>query len=449
MTSRIRRHHSNELSTIPKTDHHEMGIGRTRDHLYDPNQKSRTKNWKGELQLAFAIMISAVSFLVGRHTMIHDERSVQPPHGAAVRSAVTPSLHQIGEKGATTNICPSALKLFTNKTKLELAIESNIHFHQHGGNLHSIEQYLNSHMQSTLDRLGVQFTPGKSNNPVPDAIGHLNDYYRKNPVKRGGYGQPLPGSFYSASDHGRIFQQTFFEKRWINVLEPSTGDRFWAGIGPLGPECSQPVTFSKGSYEEKNICVEKKVDGYGEQRKDGDNTEECNIVSIGSNDQWGFEKEVMDHPKLRGCVTHTFDCTLRDNTPRNKPQNDNVKFYPYCIGSEGQQSPYLPFDQMWKFAKTKQAPKFLKMDVEGFEYDVVLNSILSSDPSIWPEQIMMEIHWATRMVDLEWMPRTRTAAELALFFGVLFNRGGYIVQHTHFNDGCQTCLEILLVRAVC
>ena len=174
MTSRIRRHHSNELSTIPKTDHHEMGIGRTRDHLYDPNQKSRTKNWKGELQLAFAIMISAVSFLVGRHTMIHDERSVQPPHGAAVRSAVTPSLHQIGEKGATTNICPSALKLFTNKTKLELAIESNIHFHQHGGNLHSIEQYLNSHMQSTLDRLGVQFTPGKSNNPVPDAIGHLN-----------------------------------------------------------------------------------------------------------------------------------------------------------------------------------------------------------------------------------------------------------------------------------
>ncbi len=89
------------------------------------------------------------------------------------------------------------------------------------------------------------------------------------------------------------------------------------------------------------------------------------------------------------------------------------------------------------------------MDIEGFEYAVFLDSILSSDPSIWPEQIMMEIHWATRMVDLKWMPRTRTAAELALFFGVLFNRGGYILQHTNFDPGCQTCLEILLVRAIC
>ena len=110
-----------------------------------------------------------------------------------------------------------------------------------------------------------------------------------------------------------------------------------------------------------------------------------------------------------------------------------------------------PFDEMLRLSETsiKSPPKLLKMDIEGFEYTVVLDSILSSDPSIWPEQIMMEIHWATRMVDLQWMPRTRTAAELALFFGVLFNRGGYILQHTNFDPGCQTCLEILLVRAIC
>ena len=62
---------------------------------------------------------------------------------------------------------------------------------------------------------------------------------------------------------------------------------------------------------------------------------------------------------------------------------------------------------------------------------------------------MMEVHWGTRMVDLEWMPRTRTAAELSLFFGVLFNRGGYILQRTKSFKGCETCLEVLLVRAVC
>lgn len=108
MTSRIRRRHSNELWSIPKNDHDLTDIAGERDHLYDPNQKSKTKNWKGEL--AFIIMISAVSFLVGRRTMIHDERSVLLPHDdAAVRSAVTPStitskatpleLHQVGEKG--------------------------------------------------------------------------------------------------------------------------------------------------------------------------------------------------------------------------------------------------------------------------------------------------------------------------------------------------------------
>lgn len=159
----------------------------------------------------------------------------------------------------------------------------------------------------------------------------------------------------------------------------------------------------------------------------------------------------MNHPKLGGCVTHTFDCTLTNNEPKHKPQNDNVKFYPYCIGEEGQEPPYLPYDQMWKQAETtsKSPPKLLKMDIEGFEYRVILNSILTSDPSMWPEQIMMEVHWGTRMVDLPWMPRTRSAAELALFFGVLFNRGGYILQHTKYFQGCQTCLEVLLVRAVC
>ncbi len=364
---------------------------------------------------------------------------------------VPPARHSTGTGGANKiNICPSALNLFSNMTELQQAIDKNIHFHQHGGNLRSIETYFNRHMQSTIDRLGLKFSPNDNNDePVSNVIDHLNEYYSKNKVKRGGYGQPLPGKFSSPSDNGRTFRQTLFEKRWINVLEPSTWERFEAAIGPVGPDCTESVTFSKGTGEEKNICIEKK---HSKQDNDGKHTqEECNIVSIGSNDQWGFEEEVMNHPKLGGCVTHTFDCTLTNNEPKHKPQNDNVKFYPYCIGEEGQEPPYLPYDQMWKQAETtsKSPPKLLKMDIEGFEYQVILNSILTSDPSMWPEQIMMEVHWGTRMVDLPWMPRTRSAAELALFFGVLFNRGGYILQHTKYFQGCQTCLEVLLVRAVC
>ena len=44
-------------------------------------------------------------------------------------------------------ICPSALALFENVTELEMAIADNVLFHQRGGNLRSIEKYLNSHMQ--------------------------------------------------------------------------------------------------------------------------------------------------------------------------------------------------------------------------------------------------------------------------------------------------------------
>ena len=350
------------------------------------------------------------------------------------------------------NICSSALKLFSSKTEIELAIQKNVNFHRHGGNLYSIEQYLNSHMQSTLDRLGVKFSPNDDlNKPVPNAIEHLNEYYKNTKVARNGYGQPLPGKLSSPSSRDKIFRSALFEERWINVIEPSTSQRFSVGIGPVGPNCSEPVSFSKGTYEEKSICVEKKThdNGGGERNDKVVDNMKCHIVSIGSNDQWGFEEEVMKTPQLHGCVTHTFDCTLQNNKPTHKPQNDNVKFYPYCIGSKGQQPPYVSYNQMWNLTKTKQAPKLLKMDVEGFEYHVILNSIISSDSSIWPEQIMMEVHWATRMVDLVWMPRTRTAAELALFFGVLFNRGGYIVQQVKYVPGCETCLEILLVRAVC
>ena len=299
-------------------------------------------------------------------------------------------------------------------------------------------------MSSTLQSLNVQFTPNGQEKPTGDAIHYLQDYYKKNTVARGGYGQPLPGALSSTSHENSIIKKALFENRWINVIEPPRLDRFTAGTGPVEPGCSHKVSFSEGTYEEKNLCI---VTKDYEQTHSKEELEECNILSIGSNDQWGFEAEVMQ--KLPGCVTHTFDCTLKDMTPRKKPKNDNIKFYPYCIGSNDAQPPHLPYDQIWNATQTTTPPKLLKMDVEGFEYDVI-NAMLSSDQSIWPEQIMMEVHWATRMVDAPWMPRTRTAAEIALFFGELFNHGGYVVVGSKtFPRGCQACMEVLLVRVVC
>ncbi|KAL7546128.1 hypothetical protein ACHAWF_009467 [Thalassiosira exigua] len=335
-------------------------------------------------------------------------------------------------------VCPSALELFEDYSELKAVILANVHFHQRGGNLRTIERYLNSHMQHTLHVLGMEFIPDGADPPTRDSISYLNEHYRNHKVLKGGYGQPLPGNFVSKYGN-ELRDRALFQKRWINVIEPIGHERYPAGMGPVGPACANKVSFSKGTHDEKNLCIPAKR-GAGTE-------EECNIISIGSNDEWGFEIEYRR--KLPSCKTHTFDCTLRNNLPRKKPRDENVKFYPYCIGSEDARPPYLPYNILLNATGTKVPPKLLKMDVEGFECDVLDALLSSDDPSSLPEQIALEVHWATRMVDVPWMLRTRTAAEIALFFGGLFNRGGYVISHVRSFPMNPTCLELLLVRAVC
>jgi hypothetical protein len=85
-------------------------------------------------------------------------------------------------------ICPSALNLFNNITELRGAIDSQIQFHQRGGNLASITNYLNDQMQSTLDRLEIEFVPKQQEDgrqQLP-SVQYLQQYYKTHKVKRGG-----------------------------------------------------------------------------------------------------------------------------------------------------------------------------------------------------------------------------------------------------------------------
>jgi len=358
------------------------------------------------------------------------------------------------------SICPHAVHLFDQtKNDVKEAIEKAKDFHQRGGSLVSIENYLDSHMQSTVTKLKLGFEYNEkdkdSTNPEPTkVIESLNQYYQTHDVKRGGYGQPLPGKWtgQSAEKNGPLFLQ-----RWINVIEPDTAERYRVAIGNIGPECMELIHFAENTYEEKLICVPpaKMNDPVQHEKID-----DCHFFSVGSNDQWGFEQEVLQ--KLPNCVTHTFDCTLANNTPRRKPNSDNVKFYPYCIGDGTQNSDtndesavktskeFLPYSKLWEHANIERAPKFLKIDVEGFEFGVIPHMLRSSPQETWPEQIMVEIHWATRMVDNRSVLRTRQASEMALFFGQLFNQGGYLpVFVKYFEPHCATCLEVLFVRVLC
>lgn len=94
------------------------------------------------------------------------------------------------------------------------------------------------------------------------------------------------------------------------------------------------------------------------------------------------------------------------------------------------------------------------MDVEGFEYDVLRQMLdearMSGSKEMLPMQISVEFHYATRMFDVPWRLRSVTAAEIAMFIGLMYNQGGYVlVKHERIGPGCFPCAELLFLRTLC
>ena len=364
---------------------------------------------------------------------------------------------------SSSSICPHISKLFphVNHSILEEYLERSRNFHLYGGNLKSIQHYLDRYIQKTYQRLDFSFVPNDPNvvdtpihttmttmtpiqqKPISNGVEYLQSYYNQHNITQGGYNQPLPGYFV-----GRNWKFLASEKQLggkspgrraiASIMEPLKEERFQVAMGPMGPNCTLHV------LEEKYLC--QGWSDMGSTDKNSREEDECHIMSIGSNDQWGFERQVVRHAPH--CITHTFDCTM---IPKRKPNQRTVRFYKTCLGAKPMPG-YATYEQLWKETgvQTRQAPRILKMDIEGFEYDVVLHLLTHSSSELWPEQISMEVHWASRMVDLSWMLRTRQAAEISMFFSVLFNVGGYIpVFREFFPVGCPSCMEVLLVRFVC
>ena len=175
------------------------------------------------------------------------------------------------------------------------------------------------------------------------------------------------------------------------------------------------------------------------------------MISIGSNGQWGFEETVVANTK---CITHTFDCTVQD--PK-KPNVDAINFYPYCVANENKEiegRQFRTYKGIVEAAKLTSPPDLFKMDVEGYEFDVMRQMLVEAHKSgtmdLLPTQVSVELHYATRMYDIPWKMRNLTAAEIALFMGMMYNRGGYVpVYYERFGPGCFHCAEILFVRMFC
>lgn len=348
--------------------------------------------------------------------------------------------------------CPSTRNLFYGGQSIEGAIKDATQWHKGGWNLKSLQLYLDNQISSTIVMNDIYFVRNGQNEQQihgKDVEIFIKDYFNANAQARAGYGKILPGKLQKTVNlrgTGGVW-----EDRFIEVDEPWSFERWNASLGPIGPICKNITKLGSG-YEAKYFCDWELSNG-SKLKSSTHDMEECHIFSIGSNDQWGFETDLLS---LSNCTIHTFDCTLKGGTAKNKPKSDRVVFYNFCIGLRNETfngRQYAPYSELWGKTGAKNAPKLVKMDVEGFEYDVIIgileeyrNGHLPEE--LLPEQIIVELHWATKMVDLPWLLRTRGAAEISLFLGILFS-AGYMPVYSHFDSGCVPCLEVLFVRVLC
>jgi hypothetical protein len=211
------------------------------------------------------------------------------------------------------------------------------------------------------------------------------------------------------------------------------GHRFFdIALGPIGPKCRDLQVFGSGD-EEKRVCGSVLSTDV-----------ECTVVSVGGNNQWGFESELF---RRTLCNIYVFDCTVQLEVPPEL--RSRVYAIQVCIGNRT-----FTADNGWHFATWTDAlssngiwrVSHLKMDIEGYEYEVLESILASTSEREWPLQVSLELHYETQMKALAWHSRQKTPAEVALFIKILFDNARYFVIDRRDNSLCPHCSEIVLMR---
>ena len=101
---------------------------------------------------------------------------------------------------------------------------------------------------------------------------------------------------------------------------------------------------------------------------------------------WDFEAEIVERTP---CHVDTFDCTGDPQLMPPAQLCSRVKLHHVCIGasnvtrySDNHPRVFLDWQSMLNLVKLDKPPDFLKMDVEGFEYDVIRSILRNSPPEL-------------------------------------------------------------------
>lgn len=186
----------------------------------------------------------------------------------------------------------------------------------------------------------------------------------------------------------------------------------------------------------------------------------CAVFSLGSDGDYKFEESVLG---MTPCTVHTFDCTI----PQSKIQKLNARhfFHSTCIGSAEKAATDPLFKTLPQAIQAAGVGRVdvLKIDIEGFEYDVLATwgtrgeSGGTLDRSYLPTQVLMEVHLAdlyygtpffmkNDLSNLMWPAAPHvTLPELALFFVHLADLG-YAIANQEKNPAAAHCSEFVLVK---
>lgn len=195
-------------------------------------------------------------------------------------------------------------------------------------------------------------------------------------------------------------------------------------LGPVFPEVCHLKKFGKTRDEEKYMCWDEQVF----QNLD------CVVFSIGSNNQWTFELDVLNKTK---CRVFTFDCTMEPQVPKG------VRFYPFCVSGlsmiNGKGQIYRRIEDLIEQTQVKKVD-YLKIDVEGAEFEALIPFLQQQKDT--PKQIALEIHYQAPTFDLD-------ENALLAFGNFMFYEAGYVIAHRSDNPYGYFATEILFVKIKC
>ena len=154
------------------------------------------------------------------------------------------------------------------------------------------------------------------------------------------------------------------------------------------------------------------------------------------------------------CTIETFDCTVqRAHIPQRIAKR--VRFHKVCLGDSNRTVGGQIFLTLGSIMRMlgHDSVSLLKMDIEGYEFEVLYSLFLRDDPWVYarlPHQIAIELHYQAgkRARGLHWYGRYLTVGELANL-AQAFYWSGYRVVSAEVNPVWPQCAEFTMLRYVC